>query len=130
MRERLAQLEEKRITIRGTFERFGKKRGWQGREKQTVLLVNITDRAGNVLCDHLWFNLTKAIQTLDLQPGDFVQCDVRVTQYIKGYQGDREDVESWPSRDYKLSHPTHVVKLCSLADHGPLFQREGSIDGE
>ena len=121
MRKTLATRAEQRAPFQGTFARFGTKRGWQGRQDQTVLLLNIRDQTGTVVCDHLWLNLTKALGKLDLQPGDAVAFEARVKAYVKGYQGRREDVWKPVQIDYKLSHPTHV-RLVGKEEHpGPLF---------
>jgi hypothetical protein len=111
MRKALAAREEERATFYGTFERFGTKNGWQGRQEQTLLLKDICDKTGKRVCDHLWFNLTKAFALLGLQSGDTVQFDARVKEYLKGYFGRREDVYKPTEVDYKLSHPTRVKKV-------------------
>lgn len=116
MRRALAAQEEQRATFRGTFVRFGTKAGWQGREEPTVLLAAICDADGRQVCDHLWFNLTKALAALALQPGDVVQFDARVKAYVKGYFGRRDDVWKPPALDYKLSHPTKVRKVEGRTD--------------
>ena len=110
MRKALQQQNGKRTTFLGTFERHGSKRGWKG-DEPTVLLRDIRMPAGDVVCNHLWFNLTKSFAELELQSGNTVQFNARVTEYIKGYQGRRDDVFDAPiERDYKLSHPTKVRK--------------------
>jgi hypothetical protein len=111
MRQALAAREAERATFHGTFERFGTKRGWQGRQEQTLLLKDICDQADTRVCDHLWFNFTKAFARLNLQAGDTVQFDARVTGYLKGYFGRREEVYKPTEVDYKLSHPTRVKKV-------------------
>jgi hypothetical protein len=110
MRKALAKQNGVRATFHGTFERFGTKNGWAGPER-TLLLRNVCDEGGTRVCDHLWFNLTKAFEALALQPGDPVQFDARVKAYTKGYFGRREDVYKPAETDYKLSHPTRVAKL-------------------
>lgn len=111
MRKKLAKRNGERATFRGTFERFGKKSGWMGDER-TVLFKDICDASGVIVCDHLWFNFTKAFALLNLQPGDGVQFDARVKKYVKGYFGRRDDVFDKPAEvDYKLSHPTKVMKV-------------------
>lgn len=112
MRTALAAREEERATFRGTFTRFGTKRGWEGREAFTVLLIDIRDARGQPVCDHLWLNLTLQLERLGLEPGDIVQFDARVKAYTKGYFGRRTDGWEKPiETDYKLSHPTKVQKI-------------------
>jgi hypothetical protein len=115
MRKALERREDERATFTGTFERYGAKTGWQGRQEKTLLLKDIMDSRGAKVCDHLWFNLTVDFAKLRLQPGDMVQFDARVKSYWKGYEGRREDVDKPVERDYKLSHPTRVVRLSSAA---------------
>lgn len=124
MREALAPHHLRRLTFTGTFVRVGTKPGWKGKVVQTLLLRDIKDDAGNVLTDHLWFNLTREFATLDLQEGDEVKFDARVTRYLKGYRGRREDELAFdkpPTWDYRLSHPTHVRKLTEVVDDLPLL---------
>lgn len=109
VREKLRERDGLRSHFIGTFERFGTKSGYKGRIEQTVLLINVKDAQGEVVTDHLWFNLTQGFATLNLQPGDEVSFDARVQPYVKGYQGRRDDVYDRPvERDYKLSFPTRV----------------------
>ena len=111
MRKSLASRENERTTFKGIFERYGLKTGWTGYSEKTVLFKDIIDGHGIRVCDHLWFRLTLAFARLRLQPGDVVQFDARVKEYIKGYRGYREDVDKPVERDYKLSHPTKVFRL-------------------
>jgi hypothetical protein len=111
-RSELERRNEERTTFTGTFERFGTKSGWMGTADKTVLLKDIR-RRGAYVCDHLWFNFTKAFARLNLQPGDVVQFDARVKEYVKGYFGNdySKAIDHLPALDYKLSFPTRVVKL-------------------
>jgi len=116
MRKALAHREGERATFTGTFERYGLKTGWgKGPPKKTLLLRDIKDSRGVKVCDHLWFNLTVGFAKLRLQPSEVVQFDARVKLYTKGYQGYREDVDKPVERDYKLSHPTKVMRLATAA---------------
>ncbi len=110
MRQELEKRDGERATFRGTFERFGTKRGWVG-DEPTVLLKDICTHSGDPICDHLWMNLTKGIAALDLRLGDVVQFDARVQEYEKGYFGRRDDVFKPITIDYKLSYPTKVRKV-------------------
>ena len=107
MRKNLAENEGVRATFTGCFVRFGIKDGWHGTDS-TVLLKDIKNAEGRVLTDHLWFNLTKAFEVLDLRVNDIIQFDARVAAYEKGYKGRRDDIYCPVSLDYKLSHPTKV----------------------
>jgi hypothetical protein len=94
-----------------------------------VLLAQIKDHAGILVCDHLWFNVTKAFAALHLQPGETVSFEARVQVYWKGYQGRREEVWKPVEQNYKLSHPTKVRRVESTQEDTPLFALEGRDDG-
>jgi hypothetical protein len=112
VRKELEKIDEVRSTFTGTFVRGGIKNGWKGRIDKTVLLKNIRNLSGVLMCDHLWFNLTKQFCALSLVEGDVVQFDARVKEYEKGYKGYRDDVDDAPiETDYKLSHPTKIKKI-------------------
>ncbi len=117
-RKKLARINGTRQRFTGTFERFGTKNGYKGPEP-TVLLTQVRDGStGKIVTDHLWFNLTKRFAALDLQKGDKVAFDARVTEYEKGYKGwnwERQ-LEAPISIDYKLSFPTKV-ELISRCEH-------------
>lgn len=106
MREKLANVEGVRTEWSGTFKRFGTKPAYKGNPLPTVLLVEIKDGAGVDVCDHLWFNLTKEFEALNLQPGDRVKFCARVRGYWKGYGGEENQ-----TRDLKLSHPTKITRI-------------------
>ena len=111
MRKELEKIEDVRDTFVGTFVRKGTKNGYKG-PLPTLLLTNIIRKSdGKHMTDHLWFNLTKAFQKANLKEGDQVQFNARVKEYEKGYKGYREDVYVPIEYDYKLSHPTKVIKL-------------------
>lgn len=111
MRKELEKIENYRGIFTGTFVRYGLKRGWNGIAKETILLLDIKDDKGNILSDHLWFNLTKGFSALDLKVNDRVQFEARVTKYLKGYFGYRDDVYKPVEIDYKLSYPTKLKLL-------------------
>ncbi len=110
MRKKLKNRDGERTVFRGVFVRYGKKRGWNGGEETTLLLQNIVDLNGNLVCDHLWFNCTKEFERLSLKEGDTLEFHARVKKYIKGYQGWREDVYKPIEVDFKLSYPTKIWK--------------------
>jgi hypothetical protein len=112
MRKSLEKINEVRSTFIGTFSRSGVKSSF-GYTKPTLLLVDVRDQStGEIVTDHLWFNLTKGFEALNLSSGDVVQFDARVKPYQKGYLGRRDDVwDKEPEIDYKLSHPTKIKKV-------------------
>lgn len=110
MRKELEKIENIRDTFTGVFDRFGVKNGWIGQEK-TVLLKDVKDQNGKIITNHLWFNLTKGFEKLNLKSGNIVQFCARVKEYEKGYKGYRDDVYKLIEYDYKLSYPTKIKKI-------------------
>jgi hypothetical protein len=109
-RDELKKLNDIRTRFKGTFERYGIKTNWNGYPEKTILLKNISNSAGRNVTDHLWFNLTKGFESLgELEAGDIVSFDARVSGYAKGYVNHREgmDERQW---DYKLSFPTKIAR--------------------
>jgi hypothetical protein len=90
----------------GLFVRLGRKAGFNGYSQETVLLKNIIDlENGVVVTDHLWLNLTKGFEELNVKEGMALEFEARIKEYTKGYvnkhfKSDRQ------KKDYKLSHPT------------------------
>lgn len=121
MREALKNINGIRKRFSGTFVRFGKKSGWKGREIKTLLFKDITS-AGENICDHIWFTITKEFERADLQEGDRVSFEARVKHYWKGYKGRRED-EDLPAitKDYKLSHPKNIAVFKTAGKQLTLF---------
>ena len=108
MRREMREIEGYRGTFTGIFERYGSKSAYRGPPVRTLLLKDVR-QDGRPVCDHLWLNETKGFAALwDLQNGDTVQFDGRVTRYVKGYRGRRDDVYKPVEVDYKLSRPTKV----------------------
>jgi hypothetical protein len=112
MRKALAKDDGVRANYTGVFVRYGTKNGFKG-PVPTVLLSDIRDAAGQLVCDHLWFNLTKGFESAELCPGDHVQFDARVSKYIKGYMGHvwERALDAPLEEDYKLSYPTRVLRF-------------------
>lgn len=111
MRSELKEINEIRDTFTGEFVRTGWKSGYKG-DLPTLLLINVRRKSDNkIMTDHLWFNLTKRFEQVGLNEGDKVQFDARVKKYEKGYRGYREDVYKEVENDYKLSHPTKIIKI-------------------
>lgn len=112
MRSKLREINNIRSKFSGTFVRYGKKT-FGVHETTTLLLRDITAvDTGQVVTDHLWFNLTTGFQAVgELTPGDIVKFEARATRYVKGYRGYRENVDKPVEVDYKLSHPTKVIRV-------------------
>lgn len=111
MRKELKKIEEQRQSFTGLFSKYGLKTNFRGPSTNTVLLVKIRNSQGSLICDHLWFNLTKGFENIGkLTEGDKIQFEARVKQYKKGYVNRRAGIDE-RRIDYKLSHPTRIVKL-------------------
>ncbi|MBN9385342.1 MAG: hypothetical protein J0H74_31585 [Chitinophagaceae bacterium] len=110
MRQELKKIDEQRELFRGGFKKYGLKSGYKGHSMETVLLVDIRDGNGNLICDHLWFNMTKGFEQLGaLREGDMIQFEARVKKYRKGYVNQRAGIDQ-SKFDYKLSHPTRIER--------------------
>jgi len=108
MRKKLAEEVGIRKKFQGVFARYGKKVNYKGYSEETVLVEQIVDAETNqVMCDHLWFSLTKSFEKLNLTSGDVLQFDARIKEYKKGYKNSSYKINN-TSKDFKLSHPTHI----------------------
>ncbi len=106
MRTELEKIQGKRGRFYGVFERYGTKTNWKGYPENTVLLKDIKDLKGEIVSDHLWFNLTKGFEKLgEMNHGTVIAFEARVKPYTKGYVNHREGIDNRQT-DYRLSHPT------------------------
>lgn len=113
MRTALKKIDTERGSFTGTFSKYGQKTNYKGPSTETILLVQITDSEGTFICDHLWFNLTKGFENIGtLRRGDRIQFDARVKKYNKGFVNRKIGIDQRKT-DYKLSHPTKIVKLAN-----------------
>ena len=111
MRKELKKMDEQRDVFTGIFKKYGIKSNYKGPSTDTLLLVNIRDGQGAFITDHLWFNLTKGFEKLGmLKEGVQVRFEARVKKYKKGYINRKIGIDQ-SSSDYKLSHPTKMVKI-------------------
>lgn len=112
MRVKLKAYVDHRARFTATVGRFGTKPGWQGRSLRTILLTDIRNESGQIVTDHLWFQVGKRIDALNLQPGDRVNFKARADYYEAGYLGYRDDPDlPPPRRDLKLCFPTDLRKV-------------------
>ena len=124
MRKELAQIHRLRREFTATFVRFGSKTNFKGYPETTILLSNIQNPINNkIFAEHLWFNLTKEFDKIELKEGDVISFHARVKEYYKGYKGYREELQ-WEKpveKDYKLSHPTKIKLLKRIEAKIPLI---------
>ena len=114
MRERLAQIEGNKSMFYGEFSKYGWRRFMGQYVGKTLLLTNIRDKYGNIICDHLWFHLTKGFEKLgELKKGQILKFEARVQSYTK-HRG--EDL------DYHLAYPQNlaIVEQGTLREQGQL----------
>jgi len=113
MRNQLKEIRGTRTTFEGIFVRFGTKPAYKGYPIPTALFKDIRAvGTNNILTEHLWFTCGVRLNKLNLKENDVVRFDARVTSYVKGYKGYREDVYDAPIQtDYRLSFPTNVIKI-------------------
>lgn len=122
MRKKLQNIAGTRKRFIATFERYGTKPAYKGPPIKTLLFVNIRDVHSDNFADHIWFTTNKQFEKLELKEGDNICFDARVKIYYKGYKGRREDLNLPPvTKDYKLSHPTNVIKSQAAATALTLF---------
>ena len=115
MRKELAKIKNERIHFSAVFERYGAKSGWNGNSEKTILLKNVSNGV-RIVTDHIWFTMTKGFDALgELKQGERVELHARVKEYVKGYVSEREDID-YSEIDYKLSHPTKIMKCGNNED--------------
>jgi hypothetical protein len=122
MREKLKAIEGRRARYRAVFECFHSRTSF-GYEVKSLILRDVTDAAGNPVCDHLWFRRGKQFDELQLQPGDRVEFEARAGSYLKGYGPPEEK-----RLDYCLKNPTKVKRLAvpnAMTADLPLFAHAG-----
>lgn len=109
----IGNTERHRFT--GTFSRYGfKVAPYQSHAKPTLVLEDLRDETGKLVTDHLWLNLGLQFRRLgDLQTGDVIAFNGRVTSYVKGYQGSDPDKKKAAPRqtDYKVERPSKVALI-------------------
>ena len=111
-RPELSKRQGPRSRYIGIVERFGIKRSY-GHGRVTLLLRDVSTAEGAVVADHLW--LTRGKWAEGIMIGDRIAFNARVTEYQKGYAGERWDVlaarGSGTSPSHRLSNPTRVEVL-------------------
>lgn len=101
MRDRLRQINGMRARFRAIVGGFGERTS-KGHPKPMILLKDVRNLRGDLMTDHVWFDHRKWVDVLGLKEGDEIEFDARVGPYWKGYID--------KVRDYKLNHPSRIVK--------------------
>ena len=127
MRERLAALHGRGARFRATFGRYG--RGFRptrsGDEVLTVLLLDVCNEQGELLCGHVWVNEAWQFLTAEARPGDGVEFGAKVIAYRRGfirgrrikkrYKFRQSNPDHFP-RDYALHQITRVHRVSREED--------------
>lgn len=77
-REPLAAYWNTRITVEAVFQRYG-----FTRHARKVVVVNQVTHEGELVADHVWIPLGKALRSLHLKAGNLIQFEARVIRYVK-----------------------------------------------
>ena len=101
MRDRLAPLNGNKSLFYATFKRYGWRKFRGQYVGKTLLFVDIQDKDGRQLSDHLWFKSCMSWERLALKSGDKVAFHARVDTYTR--RGD--------DYDYHLEYPERLVKV-------------------
>jgi hypothetical protein len=111
MRKILKNQDGIRHRFKARVERFGTKTNYHGFPAPTLLLTDVRFASNNKpATDHIWFTVGKTIEKMELQPGDIIEFDARVGEYVKGYVNHRDWTDE-RTIDYKLNRPTRIVKV-------------------
>ena len=105
MRTQLKKLNNQRLVFTADFGEYGTKSNWHGYPETTILLKNVRFQDGKLATDHIWFTERKRLGSLELEVGDRITFEARITRYVKGYWKDGR------VSDYKLSNPTKLKKI-------------------
>lgn len=111
IRNELKKKNDERLIFNANVERFGQKKPYRGWTPiTTVCLSDVKFSSGELATDHIWFEMGKRFSDLNLNEGDSIQFEARISKYIKGYVSYREGID-YRSIDYKLNNPTKIRKL-------------------
>lgn len=95
MRKNLINLEGKRISLTGVFEKYSTKRTYKGIET-TILLTNIKNLNNKLITTHVWLP-ENGFKPGTLEMGDVIEFDAVVTMYFKPN-----------GHDYTLTNPRNI----------------------
>ena len=109
----LMEYEDERIMISGVFEKFSFIT-WNNRDTKTALLQDVFAEVGGGLdIGHNWLQNADALNCLDLNYGDRIQCEVRVKSYKKRLTVPNRHGLMFENR-LSLCWPTNVKLLSRL----------------
>jgi hypothetical protein len=88
MRDILALLEGRKLTVEGTVSLFSSVHGYAGRRDVVLCLADMRTAEGEPLTDHLWVRCGKRIKALDLRKGDRAAFTATVERYSRAAGGE------------------------------------------
>lgn len=106
MKEKLNN-NNKKFLFSGVVSKFILKSNRYRLNVPTILLVDVKFEDGNFACDHSWFTITKIMGKLNLNVGDKITFEARVSKYTKGYANYYNGIEKYYV-DVKLNKPTKI----------------------
>ena len=77
---------KKRPTFSATFKKYGLRKTYFGKFKQTALLVEVKYK-GEIVADHLWFEVNSSFRELKIKKNEIIQFKATISEYLRGYIG-------------------------------------------
>ncbi len=109
MRKELKNIVGQRMKFIGTFKKKGYK-NFGLNLCETVLLIDIKDSQGKQITDHLWFN-SNEFKNVELKKGDKIVFESKIGRYMKGYEGNRDNLSKPLKIDYNLVFLSEIKKI-------------------
>lgn len=127
-RDALADYRDERVTITGMFDKFSLQMN-STRQWRVALLQDVYAEVEGKQIDlgHVWVQHAEPLRSLDLNYGDRVKCNCRVTPYKKRLSVPNSEgmivVEN-----FSLSYPTQIEVVCRvLASDQPATAVPGTV---
>ena len=111
MRVELEKLNGTRVRFTGRITKYGRKRGYKGNYKETILLTNIRFKDDNKeATDHIWITVGVKLSSMQLEVGEEIEFTAIIREYYKGYISKNKEV-SKQTLDYKLIYPGNIKRI-------------------
>lgn len=122
MRSELSNYMGKEMTFTGVMCGLGHRKTFTYRKRysgvgkpiSTILIRNITGADGNMICDHLWLDVTPDWARLHPERGDVVEFTGTVTNYVKGVC---TQSKVYASKEYHLDYTINKIHDISVVGH-------------
>lgn len=109
MKKRVKKITKERKNFSGIFEGHFIENDFFGNQIKKIVFSNITDFNGNLIKNKQEFIYSNDFIKNDLQIGDTVLFDARITQKTKGYIGSRKNIDD-DNLEITLMRPTKIIK--------------------